>query len=266
MTRGYFYLVFGEYYVQELNNLVMTMRKNGDTLPISVMCTEKEVRMLEETKFYDQLIIFDFKHELYQEPNLTQFETLCLIPRLLFNKFIPYDETIITDTDILCQYNPSKVWDIMSSIDQAVVMTGMNYSPDWHFGFNHEVSTNLGKSVPESHGGIFLIKKHHKDLSKFFDLAIEVYKNYDSYKLRRMFRGGRVDEPVFAIVNAKMNYTVLDFDKYPIITFNYNANMTIPSKIQTTPTTKELDDYIPFIHMFKPHTRNYVSLLNKILS
>jgi hypothetical protein len=266
MTRGYLYLAFGEYYVHELNNLVLTMRKSGDTLPISVVCTKAEVPLLQQSNMYDQIIVFDFKHPLYDEPELTQFEILCLIPRLLLPCFLPYDETMITDTDMLCQHNPSGAWEIMSSLDQAVVMTGMNYSPDWHFGFNHEVSAHLGKNVPESHGGIFLIKKRHKDLTKFFDMSIYIYQNYDSYKLRRLFRGGRVDEPVFAIANALLDYEVLDFDKHPVITFNYTTDITVPSKLQTTPSNKELNDYIPFIHMFKPHQEPYYTILNRLLS
>lgn len=266
MTRGYLYLAFGDYYVQELNNLALTMQRNGNTLPMSVVCTENEVDTLSKAGFYDELLVFDFNHELYKEKNLTQFESYCLIPRLLLNHLTPYDETIVTDTDVLCQYNASHVWEIVNNTNNAVVMTGINHSPNWHFGYNHEVSANLGKNVPETHGGFFFIRKHHEDVSKFFELAIDVYNNYDNYKLRRMFRGGRVDEPIFAIVNALMGYEVLEFDKYPIIAFNYTEDMDVPSKYQTYPRKEELQNYIPFIHMFKPHGVAYSTLLNKILS
>lgn len=270
MSRGYLFLTFGQYYVEELLNLVKMIRKTGDDLPISVVCSNDDFDNLDRSGFFDKIIIHKFEHELYTHDCQTSFEKYCLIPRLLFNTFLVYDETIITDTDMLCQYNPSHVWDIMSSIDQPVVMTGQTYSPDWHFGYNHEVSKNLGKNVPESHGGIFYINKNHKDLNNFFEKSIEVYKNYDSYKLRRMFRGGRVDEPVFAIVNALFDYRVLDFDKEPIITFNYHSDIKLPSKIQTfgrhkNPNSKELYDYIPFVHMFKPHRDLYFKLVNRIL-
>lgn len=271
MSRGYLFLAFGDYYVEELISLVKMIRKTNDTLPASVVCTEYDVSKLHESNLFDKIIIHTFEHELYNDEYCkTSFEKYCLIPRLLFNNFLIYDETIITDTDMLCQYNPSHIWDIVSSIDQAVVMTGINYSPEWHFGFNYEVSNNLGKNVPESHGGFFYINKNHKDLNRFFELAIQVYKKYDDYKLKRMFRGGRVDEPVFAIVNAMMDYKVMEFGEEPIITFNYHEDIELPSKIQTFGRFKnensiELRDYIPFVHMFKPHRSVYFKLIDRIL-
>lgn len=270
MSKGYLFLAFGNYYVEELLNLVKMIRKTGDILPISVVCGTDDFNNLNSSGFFDKIIIHEFDHELYSSDCKTSFEKYCLIPRLLFNTFLIYDETIITDTDMLCQYNPSDIWNIVSLVDQAVVMTGQNFSPDWHFGYNHEVSKNLGKNVPESHGGFFYINKHHKDIDKFFEMSIDVYKNYDSYKLRRMFRGGRVDEPVFAIVNALLDYKVMEFGEEPIITFNYHMDIELPSKIQTfgrykNPNSIELKNYIPFVHMFKPHRDIYFKLVDKIL-
>ena len=274
MSKGYMLLAFGEKYCVEAINLSKTIRKTGDVLPISIVCNESDVNLLQESNLFDNIIIHEFDHELYETECNTSFERFCLIPRLLFNTFLVYDETIIIDTDMLCQYNPSHVWNNVGSLDQAVVMTGQNISPNWHFGFNHEVSKNLGKNVPESHGGFFYINKNHKDINKFFELSIDVYKNYDSYKLRRMFRGGRVDEPIFAVVNAMMDYKVMEFGEEPIITFNYDDSIKLPSKYQTfgkfqNPNPKELKDYIPFVHMFlndNGRVRDeYPKLLNKLL-
>ena len=274
MSKGYMFLAFGEKYCVEAINLSKTIRKTDDTLPISIVCKNSDINLLEESNLFDNIVVHEFDHQLYQTDCNTHFEKFCLIPRLLFNTFLVYDETIIVDTDMLCQYNPSHIWELMSTIDQSVVMTGQNISPDWHFGFNHEVSENLGKNVPESHGGFFYINKNHKDINKFFELSIDVYKNYDNYKLRRMFRGGRVDEPIFAVVNALMDYKVMEFGEEPIITFNYDDSMELPSKYQTFgrfqhPKPKELRDYIPFVHMFlndNPQVRNeYPKLLNKLL-
>lgn len=270
MNRGYLYLAFGDYYVEELISLVHMIRKTGDTLPISVVCGINDFNTLQSTNLFHKIIVHHFDHKLYVEDCLTGFEKYCLIPRLLLNTFLVYDETIITDTDMLCQYNPSHIWDIMSKLDQPVVMTGQKYSPDWHFGYNHLVSKQLGKNVPESHGGIFYINKNHKDLDMFFEKSIEVYKNYDSYGLKRFFRNGRVDEPIFAIVNALFDYKVMEFGEEPIITFNYDDSIELPSKLQTfgkykNPNAKELKNYIPFIHMFKPHRHDYFKLVDKIL-
>ena len=271
MKKGYLLLTFGGYYVEEAINLVRMIRKTGDTLPVSVVCTEEDVPELEQSSLFDKIIIHSFTHPLYQTCT-TSFEKFCLVPRLLFDTFLQYDETIIVDTDMLCQTNPCGVWDEVKSLDQCVVMTGQNISPDWHFGYNHEVSEKLGKNVPESHGGFFYINRLHKDLKNFFNLAINVYHNYDNYGLKRMFRGGRVDEPIFAIVNAHMDYKVLEFGESPIITFNYDMGVELPSKFQSfgkfkdRTNWKELRDIPPFVHMFKPHRGEYFKLVDKILN
>lgn len=268
MSRGYLFLAFGTQYINEVINLVKMIRKSGDTLPISVVCGKDDNEKIQNTNLFDKIIIENFDDSIFSDDELckTSFEQFCLIPRLLFYKYLVYDETIITDTDMLCQYNPSNVWNIMASLNQAVVMTGKNHSPKWHFGYNEEISKNLGKNVPESHGGIFYIDKNHNDFDKFFELSIDVYKKYDEYGLKRMFRDGRVDEPVFAIVNALIDYKVLEFCEHPIITFNYGGNHEIPSKLQTI-CDKELENYIPFIHMFKKgNSPDYKKLFKKIMN
>jgi hypothetical protein len=175
------------------------------------------------------------------------------------------------DTDILCQYSTEQVWKLMSAVDQAVVTVGTNYSPHWNFGFNYEVSENLGKNVPETHTGIIFFNRNHKDFNNYFELLPKIYVDYETYKLRRLFRGGRADEPIFAVANAIFEYKVLEFSETPIITFNYEDSVELPSKLQTFghsinyENRKELDNYITFIHMFKPYRNEYFKILNKLL-
>lgn len=263
-TRGYCFLCFGPDHIYELHNLLRTMKKVGNKLPISVITSEEDQNLL-NVSLFDSIINFDFSHIFYNE-QLTTFEHYCLIPRLLFNKYLPYDENIVTDIDMLCQYNPSHIWNIVSNIDQPVVMCGMKNDLSWHWGYISEVNDYLGKEVDSCTGGFFYINKRHKDIDNYFNLLHEIYKNYDNYKLKRWFRGGRVDEPIFAIANNLMGYQVLEHLEHPIMAYNYNSDQIIPSKNQTYPYNKELETYIPFIHMFRPHNENYFTILNKILN
>ena len=83
-----------------------------------------------------------------------------------------------------------------------------------------------------------------------------------------MFRGGKVDEIIFAIAHSNFNIWPIEFGEYPIITFNYSADIKLPSNLQTeNGDLRYMNDYIPFIHMFeKMHGYNFKSLYSQIMS
>jgi hypothetical protein len=95
-----------------------------------------------------------------------------------------------------------------------------------------------------------------------------VFYRYDEYKCRRAFRGGRVDEIIFAIAHSYFNMDPVPFDEVPAMTFNYTPDMVIPSKLQTEGGQNiDLYDYIPFVHMFdKMDGDNFKSLYSKIMN
>jgi hypothetical protein len=95
-----------------------------------------------------------------------------------------------------------------------------------------------------------------------------VYHRYDEYGLLRNFRGGRVDEPIFAVAMALHNMRPLDFVEYPIITFNLPGDTTFPTTLQTVNNLNvNCKAPIPFVHMFeKSIGNNYKQILNKILN
>jgi len=59
----------------------------------------------------------------------------------------------------------------------------------------------------------------------------------------------------------------VEFDEYPVMTFNYEPTVEIPSKLQTESGQNiEMSNYIPFIHMFdKMEGNNFMNLYNKII-
>lgn len=272
MTKGYMFIAFGKLYANECINLVKTIRKTGDELPASVLTSEKDAKFLEKTNLFDNIIKYDFNHYLHKNDCNTSFEKYCVIPTLRFNEFLPYDKTIITDTDMLCQYNPIDVWNQLSKPDYAVSGIGRNNSDDGHYGRNKIISEIINKPVPETHTGIFHIDKNHRDLDKYFKKTIEIYQNYESYGcLPQGYRGGRADEVIFSITNSLFDYKVNE--SRIIMTFNYHGDIDLPSKIQTfgkknNPNAQEMDKFIPFIHMFKNELgrdRDYSQLLNRLL-
>ena len=265
INQGYFFVALGNNYIDECYLLTETIRKQNDDRPISLLVHLEDVYHAKHYDVFDKLVIFNPKDQLWKDCN-TSFEKYCLYPRLYLNKYTPYNETITVDSDVICQYNADKVWEFCSNNSSPIVMTGRHDDPSWHWGYIDQVSKAFGKKVPHVHGGFFYQRKD-PFLDIFFDCCKEVFYKYDDYDCKRMFRGGKVDEIIFAIAHAHFNMLPIDFSQFPIMTFNYEPNIEVPSKLQTEGGKyEEMNDYIPFVHMFdKVGGRNYNSLYKKVM-
>lgn len=264
--KGYFFIALGKYYIDECVLLVNTIRKQHDLLPVSLLIHKEDEEYARERGLFDKFVYFEPNDDLWRDCT-TGFEKYCLYPRINFDKYLPYDENIIVDSDVLCQYNPRKVWNFLSARDCSIGMLGRYNDPRWHWGTISEVSQAYGKHVPHVHGGFFYLRKDIF-LNEFFDCCREVFYKYDEYKCKRAFRGGRVDEIIFAIAHSHFDMKPLEFDQFPVMTFNYTPDIEVPSKLQTEGGQNvDLVDYIPFVHMFdKMVGSNFKSLYGKIIA
>lgn len=259
--KGYFFIALGKYYIDECLLLHNTIRKQGDLKPISLLIKKEDEYYASEKNCFDKLIFFNPSGEIWDNCS-TQFEKYCLYPRINLDKLLPYEENIIVDSDVLCQYNADEIWDFCKN--KSIVMTGIKNDPGWHWGTVREVSDAYGKHVPHVHGGFFYLK-NNQFVKAFFEHCRCVFWKYDDYKCKRWFRGGKVDEIIFAISHSNFNINPINFDEFPIITFNYSKEKKIPSKFQTTMGV-EMQNYIPFIHMFeKMNGENFKEIYNKIM-
>lgn len=265
MDQGYFFITLGKYHIDESLFLIDTIRKNGDKHPISLLINREDEEYARSKGIFDKFVYFEPKDDLWKECN-TNFEKYCLYPRVNFEKYLPYNETIIVDTDVLCQYNTDSLWNFLTQQDKSVVMLGRKNDLNWHWGTISEVSQAYGKTVHHTHGGFFYLRKSDF-LKDFFSYSREVFYKYDEYNCKRFFRGGRVDEIIFAITHSHFDMFPLEFDSFPVMTFNYGSEIKIPSKLQTEGNQNiEMDNYIPFVHMFdKMNGYNFQSLYKKIM-
>lgn len=263
--QGYFFIALGEQYIDECYILALTIKRQGDDRPVGLLIHQEDIKYAQSFDIFDQLVIFNPNDQLWKDCN-TSFEKYCLYPRIYLNKYTPYEESITVDSDVLCQYNADKVWEFCSNNNKPIVMTGRHIDPSWHWGQINQVSEAFGKMVPHVHGGFFYLRKD-PFLDTFFNYCKEVFYKYDDYNCKRMFRGGKVDEIIFAVAHAHFDMLPVDFSQFPIMTFNYHPEIDIPSKLQTEGgRVEELDDYIPFVHMFdKIGGHNYENLLTKIM-
>jgi hypothetical protein len=266
MTQGYFLIALGKRYIDECKLLLNTIRKVGDNRPVSLLIHPQDEDYAKEVSGFDKLVEFSPSGQLWEDCQ-TGFEKYCLYPRINFEKYIPYDENIIVDSDVLCQYNPNSVWEYMSKDSYPIGMLGRVYDPNWHWGHIKEVSDAFGKNVPHVHGGFFYIRKS-KFTNEFFQYCTSVFYKYDDYKCKRFFRGGKVDEIIFAIAHSHFDMNPIPFDAFPVMSFNYDKSIEIPSKLQTEGGQNlVMNDYIPFIHMFdKMEGDNFKNLYEKIIN
>lgn len=248
--QGYFFIALGKKYIEECSFLVNTIRKNNDNRPVSLLIHPNDEEYAKSFKLYDKFIHFSPNDDLSRECNKTSFEKYCLYPRLKFNEYLPYDETIIVDSDVLCQYSTEHVWTYLTNQSYPIRMLGRWSDLNWHWGTISEVIQQYGKHIPHTHGGFFYFRKD-PFLKVFFDYCEEVFYKYDHYKCKRYYQNGRVDEIIFAIAHSKFNLLPIPFDEYPIMTFEYKPDMEFPTNIQTESKQNfRLNGYPPFIHMF----------------
>jgi hypothetical protein len=271
MTRGYLLLAFGRYYIDEASNLVRTLRKFGDEYPVSILCNREDIEYITSIKLFDKIIPFNFDNE-FSTLDKTPFEKYGGTPKILMVDYSPYDETIYTDTDMLVQSNTKNVWDIMSSLNQSYVVTGIN--ADLNDPLVIYLSKKLNKDVSKMytiHSGIVYYNKLHTDFNLFSDTLKYFWKNYDEYGLSiRNFRDGKADEHAIFAAISKLNYEIINPFKFPIITHNYHSDIKLPSNIVTGGSmytvSAILDSPIPFIHMFKDHRNHYDVLYNRLIN
>lgn len=263
--EGYLFIAIGRKYIDESYNLSLTIRCNGDERPISLLINKEDEEYAKSKNLFDKLIFFEPNDQLYKDC-VTGFEKYCLYPRINFDKYIPYEKTIITDTDMLCIYEMNQVWNTFSSNSQPIQMLGIYNDLNWHWGSLREVIEAYGKHIPHTHGGIFYIRKDDS-LKVFFDYCRELFYKYDEYKCKRNFRGGKVDEIIFAIAFSKFDYKPLEFTEHPIMTFNLLGEVILPTRLQTVNNNyKIMDNPISLVHMFeKMEGLNYQKLLKRII-
>jgi hypothetical protein len=269
--EGYFFIGLGERYIDECFNLSITLKKQNDNRPIAILINVKDLEYAKNKNIFNEFVFF--------EPNTNckiwnicknYFEKYCLYPRLHLNDYTPFKHSITVDSDVLCQYSTNQLWNFVKQKQYPVQMIGRKKDLNWHWGKIQQVIDAFGKHIPHVHGGFFYINKSLPEVKQFFDYVKELVFKYDEYKCIRGYAtpDGMVDEILFAIAHAHFKIDPIEFDEYPIMTFNYTPDIKIPSSLQTENSQNiNMDSPIPFIHMFdKLYGVNYNSLLNKILN
>lgn len=266
-NQGYFLIGLGIRYIDECYNLALTIRKNNDNRPISLLVNKQDIEYCKSKNIFDKFIEYhQFDDDIWSKCQ-NYFEKYCLYPRLYLNRYTPYEETITVDSDVLCQYNTEDVWRYCRNRQFPVQMTGRKIDYKWHWGTIKEVMQAYNKHIPHVHGGFFYINKNNTKTEDFFLYARSLIPRYDELKCKRWYANGIVDEILFAITHSYYNLFPIEFDEFPIMTFNYECDLIVPSTLQTEGGQNvHMHSPIPFVHMFdKIEGHKYKCLLSKIL-
>ena len=242
--QGYILIGLGEKYVEEAAMCAKSIKK-FDSRPINVLVLPEHIELAKSKEVFDDITEFKAVSKFYKycQPGFEQYGTY---PKINLIHYCRYTENIFVDTDVICQYNPDELWKFANSRQEPVMMMGTKEDHHWHWGFIDEVSAKFGKPVPHIHGGFLYFRK---TAFEFFEFCDMIAYRYDELGCKRMFRGGMCDEIIFALAHSHFNYSPIEFDDHPIMTFNYDEEIKLPSKLQTH-NNKELKDYIPFVHMY----------------
>lgn len=242
-SQGYILIALGESYIKEAEMCAKTIRKY-DQRPICVLTLNEHLHLIDRNLFND---VVEYKIvNNYFNYFKTPFEIFGTYAKINLISFSPYEETIYLDSDVVCQFSPENLWQFASNRKNPIMMMGQKEDPSWHFGHIESVSLKYGKKIPHTHGGFVYFRK---DSLEFFNYCNELVPNYDSLDCKRWYKNSMPDEIFFAIAHAKFDYDPIEFDEYPIMTFNITENISLPTKLQTH-NNKILEDYIPFIHAY----------------
>jgi len=248
MTHGYIVIGIGKNYIDESVLFVNTLRKQNDTRPVSIVVNLNDVEYTETLNKFDKIIPFAAEGNIWDMMK-TNFEKYGTYPKIHLHQYAPYSENIYVDTDVICQYNPDKLWEFLSNRDQPITMIGKYDDQSWHNGHIGDISKNIARHIPHVHGGFIYFRKT-KYTEAFFNMCELVAFNYEAIGWKKyVFRGDSIaDEPLLATSHSYFNVRPLEFEEFPVMTFNYTPDVELPSKL-LTPHKKILSDYIPFIHM-----------------
>jgi hypothetical protein len=274
--KGYFQLALGRKYINESIQFVSSLRAFGNGFPVSVLVKEEDRLYALSREKFDKVIVLSEDDPLFGLCK-NNFEKYCLFPRLKLLDYIPYRECIVIDTDVFCIYDTDRAWDVFRDKGQPFNCVGSYYDPAYHWSSVDKVNKKLQTNINCAHGGIFYINKDfgEKELEAFFLHLLYAFINYDKLGFARNFedrdnygkaQGAITDEILFGYSMSKMNFNLLTYELYPIMTFEIEGyladKLSIPCYIQTWKWFSmhlekagkdkriETKDPIPFVHCF----------------
>lgn len=182
--RGFVTIATGDdkYYWMALNLLHSYRVNGGCDLPFAIIC-DKDCPAARE--FDDMILMPD--------------TTYSYLDKLQLNRYVPYDETIFIDADILILGDVNILWDDFAPMDDFSCYgrwLPLEAGEGWFcYKDMGELKPRIHHGI-SMHGGVYYLRKTGR-CNDIFDCALEVAKNYHKYKF--YYFKDPADEPVLAL-------------------------------------------------------------------
>ena len=248
MSEGYVLIAIGDKYLELAQNLITTLRANGD---------ERDVFVLTEVD----------EDELYLSAK-TEFERKGTIPKITIDKYLPFDHNIFLDADSLCVADTQHVWDRFKANEQPIQTFGSIKERDkfWLLA-NGLYEKEQGYMIPKIHSGIMYFNRNTIDVEMFEWMREYVFPNYtDIFHSHPLsYKDSRPDQEIYQLAFGKFGYHVDEIWEQDCITV-VNQNISLPTR---QPWFKhrggdEMEHDIPFVHILgAPEKPIYQSILRR---
>lgn len=208
--------------------LIKSIRKSGDTREIAVLSNDIEAcnRILSEFK---PIRFIPYDDTEYSE--LSKWERLGGIPKMIMPTVTPFEKTIFLDADSIIINNMNDVWSDENYWKYGISTSGSDQSDSsWHFGHINEVSEKVGLGpLPRAFSTIMFINKELVPKT-FKEDIFHYFTNYEKYGIRRVFTGDSVpDEILYSIIMTKYNFKPVNTDS--ILTISNSTSDSIEDMV-----------------------------------
>lgn len=191
--------------------LVKSIRKVGDLREIAVFSNDVEAcnRILSEFK---PIQFIPYNENEY--PNLSKWERLGGIPKMLMPNVTPYDKTIFLDADSFVLNDMNDIWSDEKYWKYGISTSGSEKADSsWHFDSIDEVSEKVGLGpLPRAFSTLVFINKELVP-GTFKEDIFHYFNEYQKYNIKRVFTGDSVpDEILYSILMAKYGFRPTETD------------------------------------------------------
>ena len=255
--------------------------------PVAVLILPSDVARVDDVNakeaLFDDVVTYDeAKHAAdgLRQLARTNHERYNILPRLRLWEYVPYDEYLVVDADVLCSAPMGDVWAYHRAKKQPVGASGLETDCAWHFGHVCEISREKmpgmrpGAQLPHVHAGAVYVDASidPAGFDAFKTHAMDAFKRYDEFGFKSLHRdGGKVLEICLSYAFWKGGYAPLDFYDAPVINFNVRANEKLPSSAQriggrpdgrsTSGKTYPLTHYFVKVGFEKDYQSHYEALV-----
>lgn len=191
--------------------LIKSIRKVGDLREITIFSNDVDAcnRILSEFK---PIKFIPYDENEYS--NLSKWERLGGIPKMLMPIVTPYDKTIFLDADSLMLNDMNDIWSDEKYWKYGISPSGADKADSsWHFNSIDAVSekVGLGPLARTSSTLIFINKKLIPETFK--EDIFHYFNEYNKYDIKRIFVGDSVpDEILYSIIMAKYGFRPINTD------------------------------------------------------